>query len=496
MVRSAAMTEAQPPLGLIKQLADALDQRGVSYCHWKSTTAIARSEAGENDLDLLVDRRDAIAFREVLSQAGFTRAERQAKPLPPGKEDYFGYDTGSGKMVHVDVDYQLVIGHDRSKNYRIPLEEAFLAEAQRHRLFYLPPPELEYVVLLIRMVLKYAIWDEVLWQTLRGRRAGPSPAEAEELSDLESRSDPRRLDAMVDKYAPWFGQGLRADCAAVARGEVSLLSRLRIGRQLTRQLAAHARHPELVDGPLRLIRRLILAFQQRVGSMPRFKLANGGAIIALIGGDGSGKSTAITELDAWLGSEFETKQIHLGKPPWSVTTYGVRGTLKLIKLAGNALRRKSTAGAGGGYDPRYREVAWLACTGRDRYLLYRRARRFANRGGLVLSDRYPHPLLKSMDVALIARVEESPNRLTRLLQCLEDRYHKRIEMPEVLAVLLVDPETAAQRKADEPTEYVRQRVAEVWEIDWEALSVPVVDASRSKAEVVAQLKSLIWDALS
>ena len=67
------MTPPYFPIALIAQLADALDKRGVSYCHWKSNSAIARSETGENDLDLLIERSHAAAFREVLSHAGFSR---------------------------------------------------------------------------------------------------------------------------------------------------------------------------------------------------------------------------------------------------------------------------------------------------------------------------------------------------------------------------------------------------------------------------------------
>ena len=500
MYDPSSMTTLHSPIALVAQLAEALDEREVRYCHWKSNTAIARSETGENDLDLLVDRRDAVAFREVLSQAGFSRAERQGKPLPPGKEDYFGHDPASGRLVHVDAHYQLVLGHDRTKNYRIPLEPEFLDQSQRQGLFRLPPPELEYVVLLVRMVLKYAIWDEVLWQTLRGRRAGLKASEQEELADLESRIDPDRVAQIVRDHTPWLGDGLLASCAAVARAEVSLAERLRTGRRLHRQLAVHARHGEITDGPLRLARRLTVAWQTRVGSSPRFQLANGGAIVAVLGGDGSGKSTVIAELDAWLGAEFEMKQIHLGRPPWSATTYGIRGALKVVRLAGKVVGRARHRPPPDDEEsePPYRAMAWLACTARDRYLTYRKARRFANRGGLVVSDRYPHPALQSMDVPLISHADtpKSSGRLTSILQRLEHRYHDRIEFPEVMVVLRVDPDTAARRKTDEPTEYVKRRVAEVWEIDWEEASVPVIDASRSKEEVAAELKSLIWDALA
>ena len=101
---------------LVARPAQRLGERDVSYCHWKSNATFVRSEIGENDLDLLVARSHAEAFRETPSSLGFTRVERRGKPLPPGKEDYFGHDAASGKLVHHDVHYYLVVGYDRTKN--------------------------------------------------------------------------------------------------------------------------------------------------------------------------------------------------------------------------------------------------------------------------------------------------------------------------------------------------------------------------------------------
>ena len=492
------MTQPPTPLRLIAHVVDALDDHGVSYCHWKSNTAIARSETGENDLDLLVDRGDAAVFRKVLSASGFSRVQQQGKPQPPAKEDYFGYDAESGRLVHVDAHYQLVLGHDRTKNYRLPLEKLFLDTAEKRGLFPLPPPELEYIVFLTRMVLKYAIWDEVIWQGMRGRRAGLKRSEIEEFEDLDARVDPNLVHGMVRDHAPWL-DGLLESAVSISRGELSLLKRLRTGRRVHRRLAEHARRSEIADAPLRLFRRIAVAWRRRFGSLPGFNLANGGAIIALIGGDGSGKSTAVAEISTWLGHEFEIRPIHLGKPRWSATTFAVRGGLKVIKLAHNALPKRSTGTmTATEADPSYREIAWLTCTARDRYLAYRKARRFADRGGLVISDRYPHPELQSMDVPLIGSLETQPpeGRLSSALEKLERQYHQQIEPPEILIVLRIDPESAANRKTDEPSDYVRRRVAEVWGIDWESTSVPVIDARRPKEEVAAEIKALIWDSLA
>ncbi len=491
------MTSFAAPNALVLRLANALEEHGVSYCHWKSNTAIDRSESGDNDLDLLVARDDTARFHEVLSSLGFTRVEGTGKPQPPGKEHFFGYDAASGRLIHIDAHYQLFLGHDRTKNYRLPLETAFLASAKRRRgLFPLPDPELEYVVFLTRMVLKYGIWDEVMWQRLRGRRAGLKPSEYDELVHLESIVDRTRLGEVVEEHAPWMVDGLLERCEALARGEVAVAERVEIGRRLHRHLAPYALHPEAVDGPLRVGRRAQLALQRRLGRDAKFRLASGGGIVAVIGGDGSGKSTAVSGLAEWLGADLDARTVHLGKPRWSGVTYGVRGALKLAALVSRAVPKQ--AGAGGSHSllDEYRPVLWLACTARDRYLTFRRARRFGNAGGIVVSDRYPHPVLQSMDVPMIqAAAGPGPNGLVRKLQRLERSYHDRIDPPELLVVLRVDPETAARRKTDEPADYVRRRVAEVWDIDWEAASVPVVDATRSPEEVGAELRALIWDAL-
>jgi thymidylate kinase len=145
----------------------------------------------------------------------------------------------------------------------------------------------------------------------------------------------------------------------------------------------------------------------------------------------------------------------------------------------------------------YRPLLWLLCTARDRHRTYRRARRFAIDGGLVLCDRYPHPLLGSMEAPLIAsRAGTDPRgRLIEAMVTLERRYHSAIAAPELLAVLRVDPEIAVERKTTESAESVRARGAEIWNVDWSGSGVYVVDASQSAEAVAHELKALVWSVL-
>jgi hypothetical protein len=62
-------------------------------------------------------------------------------------------------------------------------------------------------------------------------------------------------------------------------------------------------------------------------------------------------------------------------------------------------------------------------------------------------------------------------------------------------VLLVDPSLAVQRKTDEDAISVRERSTEIWNLSWEDGGAYVVDGSQSKADVLAELKALLWSQL-
>ena len=109
-------------------------------------------------------------------------------------------------------------------------------------------------------------------------------------------------------------------------------------------------------------------------------------MIAILGGDGAGKTTALQGLYGWLSKTFETRVVHMGKPAWSPLTVTVRSLLKVGQMLGlypleasfeATIEQKSRVSPG--YPYLIREVL----RARDRYTTYLRARRFAARGGLV-----------------------------------------------------------------------------------------------------------------
>jgi thymidylate kinase len=500
----------RPTVGLVRRLCETLAAEGIGYCHWKSNNALDRSASGENDLDFLVSRPDIPRFTAILCRLGFKQARAPAEKDLPGVLDFFGYDDPADKLIHVHAHYQLILGHDRTKNHRLPIESAYLGSAIGGDLFKVPAPEFEFIVFVIRMILKHSTWDVML-----GGEKRLKSTERAELAYLQARINQDHVYGILERHLPYIDRELFDNCIRALQPGCSTWTCARTGQRLQNRLRANARRPASLDTCLKLWRRAILIVRRRIlrkGSA-KYRLEGGGAMIAIVGGDGAGKSTAVDGLYAWLSRHFETTCVHLGKPAWSWTTISIRGILKIGNVLGlypadssfrKTLAQKSPVSPG--YPWLLREL----CKARDRHSTYLRARRFAANGGLVILDRFPLSQIKLMDgpqaerfiKELMARPQAkqfmSPHRasaLARFLVKRERSYYQQTAKPELLIALRVDPEVAVQRKTDEAAASVRERSTEVWELDWDRTDAHLIDASKSKSDVLAEIKALIWSEL-
>lgn len=479
-------------LPLIEDLFKALESERILYCHWKSTLGLDRAMEGDDDLDLLISRSDAGRFMEISSRLGFREARAKPSQRLPGVLDHFGYDQRSDRLVHLHVHYQLILGSDLSKNYRLPLERPYLMSSSRKASIRIPAPEYELVILVIRLVLKHATWDAWLM--------GQSRCSSSEKRELAALALPETLDKVYTVLAHLrvVDRNLFEECLNILPEGKPLIRRMRVARRLQKALRSCARTPQMADTWLKLCRRIWYPIKDRLFRKESRRCpANGGLLISFVGGDGSGKTTAINEIFDWLSGPFKTIKVHMGKPVWSRTTILVRGFLKI----GTMLHLYPfNSGMDEPYSttfPGYPSLIRSVCTARDRYLTYRRARRYSSNGGLVLSDRYPLPGIIRMDGEQCEWTtrDRKPNGFLRLLSRVEKSSYRMISLPDLLIVLRVDPEIAVARKTDETEVSVRARSSEIWKLNWAETPAHVIDAGRPKEEIVAHLKALIWSHL-
>lgn len=487
------MTDAVEANRLVVALTEELAASGVRYCHWKSNEAIERSLSADNDLDLLVDRRHFGAFLGVMGRLGFRPASAPTIKQVPGMVSFYGIDEETRRVVHVDGHFQLVLGDDTTKNYRLPIEEAYLSTLDLSGSVPVPHPEIEYLVFVIRMVLKHCPWDAQL-----SYKARLTASEERELRYLEDRIDPDILDGLRGAHVPAVAAPLFERCRKALGRELNPLARAAVARQLTVALRGFDRVPPARDTTRRIARRAVGFVQRRrQPGYGRKHLTAGGVVVAVVGGDGSGKTSMVEYLEELLSRHVLTKRFHLGKPIPSALTRAVRAVIRRVAPRRSLERTRLPTWeveTHEGY-PGLVFQMWHLLTARDRYRTHLSARRAAARGAVVICDRYPIGLA-TMDGP---RSDRAPGidggRVAEAIRSLERTYYNKMSAPDITIVMKVDPAVAASRRQDQDSEFVRRRAREIYERAWVGPGVLVVDADRPLDEVRRDVGAILWSAL-
>ncbi|MEX0930070.1 MAG: hypothetical protein WDZ79_00155 [Candidatus Paceibacterota bacterium] len=449
-----------------------LQARGIRYCHWKSNEHLAEALRGETDLDILADGEKHEEVREVMEAFGWKRVESPPRLRFHGVEDWIGLYEASGSLFHIHLHYKLITGKKFVKEQLLPWEELMLSTRvwDEHSGIFVAEPNLEVIILALRVGIKTK-WSRVV---LGGRLPENIGSEIEYLKERTSSAERERVAKVM------FGDADGAVMARLVEGLIESPVRLTSSRLtvvkikwfvLTR-LYSSRRHGVVATHLLywlNALRAKFIKLGDRLGATFQNKktLTPQGAVIALVGADGAGKSTLARELESWFAWKLDTHLVYLGQRKNAFT--------RILKLISFDL--------------------WAVYLARVKYRVVRKAYRLRARGSIVIADRYPQITVAGINDGPLIQNDDSGAWLHRTLRRYEQRVYTKIRdeyPPDVVVKLHVSPEVALARKGNRTPESVQRKTEIIKELSFPDSVVLDIDASEQIERVVMEVKRRIW----
>ncbi|MDH5236692.1 MAG: AAA family ATPase [Acidimicrobiia bacterium] len=220
-----------------------------------------------------------------------------------------------------------------------------------------------------------------------------------------------------------------------------------------------------------------------------------GLVVAIIGPDGSGKSSLSAELADSLGGE----RLYFGSGDgssswlrWPLKT--TRRLVEWIKPPTTTAAEPATTSAGSppARPPiqRAARALWALTLAREKAAKLNRAQRLRARGRVVVCDRYPQNQVAGInDGPLLAHWQSARSSIPRALARWERRPYDRAtdEPPDLVLRLVVSQDVAEQRRPDHDPADLRRRRSIVASLHFDHPTCPVVDidADRPYEDVLA-----------
>ena len=490
-------------LGVLEALFHVLTQHGVGCCHWKSNSHLAEAVRGETDLDLLVERSQADTFRRVALSLGFKAVRAAPGKQYPGVENLLGYDEETGRLVHLHVHYDLVLGQQHVKDYHLPIERQVLASVIDVDGIPIPAPRMELTILALRAVLKYRLRD-ALKDLLAIRSPGIPPSIRAEAEWLLNRTSPEEMRRTLDE----LGALIPADVVLEIIGRLTSSRERGLRLLVLRERVRRALHPMLRISRPRATGRYVAALWRKrtqavgIGTKRRMTLRDGGTTIGFIGSDGAGKTTVVAAIKDWLGWRLDVRSFYMGIPEPT----GWRWLLKRVARFARATHRG--LGASWGEDTAVcrtlRAVGHLSLglrrvsEARSRVRRHRAAQRHAGRGAIVLFDRYPLPsvpvLGRSMDGPRLEQEIRPPwsPAVARLVDR-ERRLYDRMTPPRRIVALKVSAAESLRRKPDHDPDGIAAKTEAIRTSVTDGTDLVIIDADQDIDRVVPHVKARMWE---
>ncbi|CAI2440752.1 MULTISPECIES: thymidylate kinase [Serratia] len=215
-------------------------------------------------------------------------------------------------------------------------------------------------------------------------------------------------------------------------------------------------------------------------------------LIAVIGSDGSGKSTVCEHLIEYVKHYGPAVQVHLGKQAGNVGRAAAKLPL-LGRSVGKAIesntKKVKTKKSRIGLLP---SAVIIAFVGR-RLLRFRRMLAFRRQGYIVLTDRFPQAQIPGAYDGTVFPVDVEGSRFVRWLAARERAAFQWMakQKPDLVLKLNVSLDVACARKPDHRKAALEKKIAVTPLLTFEGADIVDLDADRPIEEVLAAAEKAI-----
>ncbi|MBN2298596.1 MAG: hypothetical protein JXM72_08375 [Deltaproteobacteria bacterium] len=479
-------------MDICREFFTYLNTNQVRYCHWKSTIRLSEGLNGKTDLDLLIHQNDKQSFDEALGKFDFKRILSPKWKRYPGVEDYIGFDRSTTALIHLHVHYNLVLGEKHLKGHHLRIEEYILKTRVFVDTMPVVQPEVELLLAIIRVHMKSEVYEIALNQLKKYLRPARPPYTTgiwEELVFLVKKTSPEIFRNVLRELNLPVSEQLFMDyLEKLSQSTISSHDILYLRQHIFERLRPFKRISPVHYSAIKAFIKL-----RTLPLMPALKnkkvLPETGRIIALVGADGSGKSTLVRDLQSWLSWKLSVRTVYFGIPE-SMVTSCVQTVNRVLGIAEKYLPGKQVK-KNLRYIMRYTDAGQWIFIARGRLALFKKSRKLASSGSIVITDRYPLALFKSMDHPMDGPRLQSQAIYMPFAVNLEKSTYDQIGLPDRIFALQADFPALRKRKDNLDEQQHIKKVEAVNALKPSECIMPI-NVNRPYEDVLKDLKREIW----
>jgi thymidylate kinase len=485
-------------LDLSGKLITALNYHVIDYCHWKNNHDLEKGLSGKDDLDLLVSRQHYSRFLQLILSLGFKEAYNRNNNIP-FIFHFYGLDSETGTLIHLHVHLNIITGESHTKNYHLPMEKLIMDNSIFHSSgCKIPCPEVELIIFILRYYIKISCLPGALLIWKRRRAFG------NEFAHIYRNINHDKVNSLLKTYVKFIPVDFFTEMCRGYVGNRNVLFKVCIGLKLRQAISPFCRF-SVISSFIARYSQIVYRFINKFITGEKKILASGGAIIAITGLDATGKSTVSDKIHHWLGKEFTTRYLHVGRPKARLETLWFRPVLIMKKLLKLELQTVKTTTYEHSIEPASHDThkqniiyaLRYLILGYERYQLLKYANRLLAKGYIIVCDRYPSINVGKMDSPRISEVNESYS-LIGLMGRIERKLYNAIPVPDAIFNLRIPIDIALQRnrarvKSDKETDVqLQKRYRENSGLHYEARHFEIVDTTQDLQTVLKELTGKIW----